>query len=282
VKLQHFPQFLLGSLIAFVVSFADAAELRVCAEDALGLAIDSARPGDEIVMCSGEWRDLDIVFEANGTDGERITLRAETPGETVITGKSRIRMAGSYLTVSGLRFENGYPNNAAVQFRRSESAVCNNCRLTETSIIDYSPNQGTAEFDDYQFYVRVHGRNNRVDHNYFVGKHSLGQVLTVQVSADRPEAHRIDHNYFGHRIPQPSGNHGESVQVGGAVEEFYVSRTVIEDNYFHEANGDFEIVSIKATNVIVRRNTFDRSMGNLSLRVGNGSWVDGNTFLGRL
>ncbi|VUX55648.1 putative Poly(Beta-D-mannuronate) lyase [uncultured Woeseiaceae bacterium] len=253
---------------------ADAADISVCTTSDLQNAIASAKPGDDIVMCGREWRDLDLRFDVNGTASTPITLRSDVPGNTIITGRSQILMIGSYSIVQGLRFEDGQAINSAIYMS------CNNCRLTETTIIDFSPAEGTAEFDSYQFYVRVRGKNNRVDHNFFSGKHGLGMVLHVEVKSDGPERARIDHNYFGHRIRHPSGNGAEAVKIGEHTTEFFQSGSVVENNYFYRSNGEFEIISVKASGITLRRNTFDRCEGALSLRHGDGSWVDANTFLG--
>ena len=262
------------------MSSGEAREFDVCTESDLNSAIKTASPGDEILMCSREWRDLDLLFEGQGSASAPITLRSRIPGEAIITGRSQIRMAGSYLVLSGLRFQDGFPVNSAVWFRKSSSAPCNNCRLTESSFIDFTPAANMPEFNEYQFYVRLHGKNNRVDHNYFTGKHGMGQVIAIEVTADGPESHRIDHNYFGHRSVHPSGNNAEAIKIGAYTAEFFESGSIIESNYFHRSNGEFEIVSVKASGVTLRRNTFDRCEGSLSLRHGNGSWVDGNVFLG--
>lgn len=267
-------------IFSFWISGADAAAISVCTTSELTSAIGSARPGDDIVMCSREWRDLKLTFEVYGTASAPITLRSDVPGETKLTGRSRILMAGSYAVVRGLRFQDGYAENTAVWFRKSISVVCDNCRLTETTIIDYTPAEGTAEFNAALYYVRVNGKNNRVDHNYFSGKHGAGQVLFDEVSSNGPQEHRFDHNYFGHRTQHPSGNWGEAIRIGGTGTYFFQSGTIIDSNYFYRSNGDFEIITVKASGVTIRRNTFDRCEGSLSLRTGNGSWIDANTFLG--
>lgn len=270
-----------GLLFTFWVVGANAANIDACTVSELIDAIDNAKPGDDIVMCSREWRNLEISFDVEGTAAAPITLRAATPGKSIITGRSQILMAGRYAVIKGLRFQDGYPVHAAVRFRTSSSRVCNNCRLTETSIIDYAPPLGSEDLvSHHEYYVQLHGKNNRVDHNYFTGKNGKGMVLYVEVKSDGPESHRIDHNYFGRRIEHPSGNNGEAIKIGEHTTEFLQSGTVVENNYFYRSNGEFEIISVKASGITLRRNTFDRCEGVLSLRHGNGSWVDANTFLG--
>lgn len=276
---KYYPLLLL-LLVSFYSLGAEAADVRVCSQPELRSALNSAQPGDDIVLCDGEWRDLQLSFNARGTQSRPITLRADTPGQAVVTGRSDILVSGEYVVIKGLRFQDGFPEQSAVRFRTSSSNVCNNCRLTESSFVNYAPAEGSPEFDTYQFYVRLHGRNNRVDHNYFVGKHGMGQVIASEISSAGPEGHRIDHNYFGHRRPHPSGNHGEAIKIGEHTTEFMQSGTVVENNYFHRSNGEFEIISVKGSGITIRRNTFDRCEGVVSLRHGNGSWIDANTILG--
>src|SRR3954464_4609181 len=68
-------------------------------------AAAEAKPGDEIVMVDGQWKDQAIRFVAKGQEGKPITLRAQTPGKVVLVGKSSLVVEGSCGVVSGLSFK---------------------------------------------------------------------------------------------------------------------------------------------------------------------------------
>src|SRR5690606_9066036 len=82
--------------------------------DELHSALERAIPGQTIVMKSGRWEDAVIEFDgmrsANGRGGTAeapITLVAEQGGAVVLTGQSRLRIAGEHMTVDGLLFTEG-------------------------------------------------------------------------------------------------------------------------------------------------------------------------------
>ncbi len=86
----------------------------------LNEAIKNAKPGDEIVLKNGVWKDVEIKFRGDGSKEMPIVLRAETPGKVSIEGKSYLKFGGSYLVVDGLYFKNGYsPSNAVIDFKIS-------------------------------------------------------------------------------------------------------------------------------------------------------------------
>ncbi|MFH7473787.1 chondroitinase-B domain-containing protein, partial [Pseudomonas syringae pv. tagetis] len=66
------------------------------------------QPGDEIVLADGTWTDARLLLKGQGTAAAPITLRAQTPGNVILSGRSDLRLAGSHLQVSNLVFRNGY------------------------------------------------------------------------------------------------------------------------------------------------------------------------------
>ena len=50
----------------------------------LNKAISEAKPGDQIIMSSGTWKNAQIKFYGEGTENKPITLKAEKAGETII------------------------------------------------------------------------------------------------------------------------------------------------------------------------------------------------------
>lgn len=242
-------------------------------------AAKSVQAGDAIILADGTWENFEIVLTGQGKAGAPITLAAQTPGAVKITGKSNLRIGGEFVIVRGLVFVDGYsPTGEVISFRRSKTDLANNSRVTET-VID-----GFSKPDRYEtdYWVGMYGKNNRFDHNYLAGKTNKGVTMAVRLNSaeSRENNHRIDHNYFGPR-PILGSNGGETLRVGTSHYADTNSNTLIENNYFDRANGEVEIISIKAGANVVRENVFDSSRGALTLRHGDGNLIERNVFLGR-
>ena len=268
------------ALAALVAAAAQATAREVLVRDqpAYRAAVEQAAPGDVIVLADGEWRDFEMVFAGSGTPEAPITLIAQTKGKVIVTGRSNLRLAGEHLVVSGLVFRNGHtPTSTVIAFRRTKQHLANHSRVTEV-VIDGFNNPERFETD---FWVMMHGRHNRFDHSYLVGKRNSGVTMAVRLDAEgsTQNEHRIDHNYFGHR-PILGSNGGETLRIGTSKHSLAESRTVVENNIFERCNGEVEIVSNKSGGNVFRGNLFLESRGTLTLRHGNGNLVEGNVFLG--
>lgn len=265
-----------GDFLVFArVYAASGREIPVSDMQALNKAIASAQAGDRIVMANGTWRDADILFAAVGDAGRPITIVAQTPGQVILTGTSRLRFSGRYLVVDGLWFKEGaLTDGHVIQFRRDSSFEAHHCRLTNTAVTDYNPPSDTTEYK----WISLFGTNNRVDHCYVSGKNHDGATVVVWVG-DGPNDHVIDYNYFADR-PELGRNGGETLRVGTSSVSMTTSRTVVEHNLFERCDGEIEIISSKSGENVYRHNTFRSSKGMLTLRHGNANVVEGNFFLG--
>src|SRR4051794_2344659 len=76
--------------------------------------VRKAKSGETVVLPDGTYTDIDLVVE-----GEGITVRAQTPGRVILTGKSRLRVAGRHVTVDGLFFKDGTDMDEVIAFRAS-------------------------------------------------------------------------------------------------------------------------------------------------------------------
>ena len=239
--------------------------------------VNNAKPGDVIVIPNGVYKDVSLQFYAKGTAGNPILIKAEEAGKVLIQGASNLRLAGEFVIIEGLYFTNGYsPQGAAIEFRLGDE-VANNCRITNCVIEDYNPSDRSASYAWVTFY----GRYNRFDHNCLVGKQNAEATLVVALDEARNQQnlHQIDHNYFGRR-PNYGSNGGETMRVGNSQYAHTASFTQIEDNYFEHCSGEVEIISIKAANNVVQRNTFFECEGSVVLRHGADNTVACNKFLG--
>lgn len=241
--------------------------------------LESAAPGDTIVVSPGTYRDLSMKWEGRGTAEAPIVVTAEIPGGTVITGSSVLNICGSHLVVSSFLFKDGMPvrnKGALVQFRNGDS-LARNCRLTGCVIDSYN----ATRRDHASSYVFLYGRQNRVDHCSFIGKKSLGVTLIVWLNYEGciDNHHSIDHNFFGYR-PVYGSNGAETIRVGTSQQCMEPSRTVISDNVFYRCNGEVEVISIKSCENTVKDNFLYECEGVLAFRHGDRNVAEGNIFVG--
>jgi len=236
--------------------------VRVSSAADIERAGNEAKAGDVLVMHDGVWRDQLIAFHAKGTAEQPITLRAETPGKVVLTGKSSLVLDGEHLIVSGVFLKDGELTNDGVKL------TGRNNRLTESAVVG----------GDYKFFVHFFGTSNRMDHCYLAEKTNDNPTLQIKVEG-RHNHHRLDHNHFGHRPPL-NRNGGETIRVGYSHQSMTNSGTLVEQNLFNRCDGEIEIISSKSCENVFRGNTFLDCAGMLTLRHGNRCVVDGNFFIG--
>ncbi|MDF4203873.1 chondroitinase-B domain-containing protein [Maribacter sp. SA7] len=244
----------------------------------LNTAIAQAKPGDDIVMANGDWKDVNIKFVAYGNEKNPITLRAETPGKVLITGTSDLKLAGEYLNINGLHFTNGSsPSSAVIDFGISEDSVANHCKITNSAIIDFNK----AQRNQTDLWVLFKGRHNELDHCYIAGKSNRGPTVRIDLAGNNSikNYHKITNNYFGPRPPK-GGPSAETIQLGNSFTSMAPSYTLVENNFFDHCNGEVEIISSKTNFNEFRNNVFYKSEGSLVTRHGNYCIIDGNVFIG--
>ncbi len=241
-------------------------------------AIKAAKPGDEIVLTNGIWKDVEIEFTAKGTAKQPITLRAETEGQVSIEGQSYVKFGGEYITISGLHFKNGYsPQRAIINFRLDSEKVANHCSVTNCVIESFNkPNR-----DNVDLWVAFAGRHNQLDHCYIAGKTNKGPTVRVDIKGNQSinNYHQIVHNHFGPR-PRKGGPSAETIQIGDSGTSMSPSYTNVSNNLFEKCNGEVEVISSKTNFNEFRNNVFYKSEGSLVTRHGNYCTIDGNYFIG--
>ncbi len=242
-------------------------------------AIKMATPGTTIVLKNGTWTDVHLQVNGIGTAELPITVIAETAGEVILNGTSKLSISGKYMVVSGLWFKDGAPttDKEVISFKKDSKTAAYNCRLTNCTISNY--NSADKSFENH--WVDLWGKNNRVDHNNFTGKTNGGTTLVVWLKGDEhiENNHQIDHNYFGKR-PELGVNGGETIRIGTSENSMKSSKTIVENNIFKQCNGEIEIISNKSCDNIYRNNLFIENEGTLTLRHGNRALVENNVFIG--
>ncbi len=272
MKLKYF----VCALAVSLASQAVAEEFRVALPE-VAAVLRTAKAGDRIVVADGDYRDLELKWRGAGAEGAPVRIEAATPGGVKIGGASTLRLAGRWLEVAGFDFRGGTaPKGAVVEFRCGQE-VADDCRLTDCVIDEYNPVRRDMAYS----YVILYGRRNRVDHCTFAGKLNLGVTLIVMLNEERSQQnfHRIDHNHFAPR-PVYGSNGAETIRIGTSQQAYKSSNTLVEENLFERCDGEVEVVSVKSSDNIIRRNVFFESQGVLALRHGDRNTAEENLFIG--
>ncbi|MCB1226177.1 MAG: polysaccharide lyase 6 family protein [Verrucomicrobiales bacterium] len=268
---------LIGLVLCSIALTSDGATL-VSDPESLRRAVRDAQPGDEILLSAGEWRDADLRLHGIGTEAAPIVIRAEQPGRTRLTGTSRLRLSGRFLTVRGLWFcDLAAPDSDLVEFRADSKTWAEHCRLTDCAITEDSSQISAQKTSRW---INLYGTSNRVDHCRVEGKTNHGATLVVWLSDAWRGQHRIDHNHFGPR-PALKGNGGETLRIGDSSTSLQRADCVIEENTFLRCNGETECISNKSCGNLYRSNLFTEVQGTLTLRHGNDCLVENNFFDGK-
>jgi len=263
-------------LVLALICPALSREMFVSDAEAFNEAAKSATAGDMIILQDGVWANARLMFHAEGTMEKPVTIKARTPGKVVLTGGSRLSLAGAHVVVEGLWFQNP-TEEEVIELRLDARRLANDCRVTHCAVTNELP---AAPGRSARF-VSIYGARNRIDHCHIAGKTSDGTTLVVWLSeaAEDQGRHRIDHNHFGPR-QRLGKNGGETIRLGDSKTSMQTAACVVEHNLFERCDGEAECISNKSCGNIYRFNTFKAVSGTLTLRHGNRCQVEGNLFDG--
>ena len=247
----------------------------------LNNAINAAVPGTTIILADGTWNDIFIDVDKNGTAAAPITITAQNAGAVLMTGNSRVYMEGSYLTVSGLVFQN--PANLVASSSEIEPVIelkqCDNCKILNNKIDKYN---GTESQKTIKFkWILADGQYNEIAYNSFIGKYGIGSIINDNRNSSTADYLKIHHNYFADRTPINGfndDNDQDAIRIGNSSTSLDDSFTEIYENYFYNFFGEIEIISNKSGNNKYYNNTFRKYSGCLTLRHGDDCEVFGNYF----
>ena len=260
-------------LLSIQLVFGAGNEIMVSNNSELTNAIASSRPGDMIIMKDGEWKDVEIDFNATATINLPITLKAQTAGKVVLDGSSKLTFSKPNLKVDGLLFKGGSIKKGSVISFNSD-----NCTLANIAIVDYNP----TDFNTKYYWVYFKGNHNLMTHCYFTGKSNMEPL----VGNDREDSRYNTVSYcYIKDIPYNEANGREIFRIWGVGKNAGPSDDgaffTVEYNLFDHADGEGEeIVSLKSNHNIVRYNTVRASMGGFNNRQGHYNLFEGNFLFG--
>ncbi|MBU3009788.1 alginate lyase [Polaribacter vadi] len=244
----------------------------------LNKAIKEVKPGTEIVLANGIWKDAEINFYGVGTQTKPIILRAENSGKVFIEGKSFLHLGGQYLKVDGLYFRNGYsPKNSIISYQINEDSTAFYSKITNCVIDGFTkPSRLTNDH-----WINFYGKHNTLAHCYITGKSNDGETLRVFQTGNKHNSnhHQIVNNYFGPR-PRKGGPRAETIRIGDSKTHMTPGYVNVSNNYFEACNGEVEIISDKTNFNTFTDNIFYKCEGSFVLRHGSFAKVNGNIFIG--
>src|SRR5690606_5936821 len=160
-----------------------------------------------------------------------ITLKAETPGEVILTGVSSLTVDGEYLVVDGLYFKDGFASPRVIYYTPN----CKYSRPTNPAIMNY--NDDGNLMPDIRWVV-IRGSDVTVDNCYFKNKTAFGVLLE-----GTGERFLFENNYFGY-FESDSANGRETVRVLSSddtrkqAHERYACESIVRNNFFDRCDGE--------------------------------------------
>ncbi|WP_430928321.1 chondroitinase-B domain-containing protein [Polaribacter marinivivus] len=272
------------NIIIFITFFVYTIKAQtVSTASDLQNAISNATAGSEIVLANGVWNNVFIDITKNGTASQPITIKAQNPGSVFMTGNSRVYMRGTYITVSGLVFQN--PSNLIENGSTIEPVFelnqCDNCKVTNNKIDRYNGTEAQRTLK-FKWVLIVDGKYNEISHNSFIGKYGVGSIINDNRSNATEDYLKIHHNYFADRVPVNNDINGlndqDAIRIGTSSTSLSDSYSEVYDNYFYNWSGEVEIISNKSGKNKYYNNTFRDYQGTLTLRHGNNCEVFNNYF----
>ncbi|QKJ30250.1 right-handed parallel beta-helix repeat-containing protein [Mucilaginibacter mali] len=228
-------------------------------------AINKAKPGDVIILADGVYKTAgDIIVDRKAAKDKPITITAEHPGKAEIAGAGGFSLMkpATYIVISGFKF-----THAASKAKTGIGTSF--CRFTQN--IFETPGDGED--------LTIAGSDQEVDYNTFQNKNAMGRFIAIRGEGKQiAERLHIHHNYFNNAVSQGGKNGAEAFQFGLSGFSLSSSNSLVEYNLFEHCAGENELISVKASAVVLRYNTIRDCPAQFTLRHGNKSQVYGNYF----
>ncbi|MEZ9854351.1 polysaccharide lyase 6 family protein [Vibrio breoganii] len=256
--------------------------------DALREKILNAKNGDVIEIEPGKYRNLgQLTIEANN-----VTIKARKAGTAWITGLVQFELKGDGITLDGLVFTEGGPNErfGGVRMMGDRITLKNSTFYYFNDDYPYEPDERRSEYPKY-LWVSLWGKDGQVINNRFEGKQKRGTLIGVQKN-ETPDNHIIKHNIFLDQKPNQfnefdikeairyNGNSWEAIRIGDSKASQWPSNSQFVENLMINMDGERELISIKSGGNIIGGNTIFESTALISLRHGKANVVEDNVVLG--
>lgn len=238
-------------------------------------------PGAELVIADGIWSDVNMTIRANGTWSQPILVRPESPGGVHFIGKTRIDVVGSNIIVADLTIRDGtYPTTTSVLEVGTSTQPCNACVVIGLHMQSLSAAAGSK-----LHFLGIRGKDVTVANSTFGRARSPGHFIydSFPTEAGAPAQLHLLRNLFFDRSAVSNENGYELLQLGESTVQAQSMYGRVEGNTFRDSlvpHRDTELVTVKSSDWLIRRNSFVNTVGSLSLRSANRVAVEQNRFLG--
>ncbi|MEN6306492.1 MAG: polysaccharide lyase 6 family protein [Anaerohalosphaeraceae bacterium] len=254
-----------AGIAAIWIGLASAATLHVDSLSNLQSAIDTASPGDRIIVADGIYTTTNpIRIRRSGTEDKPIIVEATTVGGVILGGTHGFTLdkPAACIHIKGFRFTHAAGGNTI----NSGTTFCQFTR-------------NIFECSGKGYYLLVAGDDAQINYNEFRNKGTVGNMIDVRGEGNQV-AQRvwIHHNYF-HDFTNAGANGAETIRFGLSGLSMSTGNGLIEHNLFARCRGENELISNKSCGNKYRYNTFLNSAGaQLTLRHGNDCLAYGNYF----
>ncbi|MEM6346243.1 MAG: chondroitinase-B domain-containing protein [Bacteroidota bacterium] len=241
-----------------------AAVFTVSSSGEFGAAQNNAAAGDSIIWKNGLYGNIFMQISKDS-----LYIGAETLGEVIFRGASRVNVSADYITFRGFQYVGGnIGSNDVINITGS------NGHYDEINIRAYRC---------YKYLrVREESQYVRITHCNFENRLTVADqnILSILVDANQPGYHKIQYCSFKN-FPGGGNDEGvEPIRIGLSTQADRNSRSLVEYCYFTQCDGDGEIISSKASQNVYRFNTFEDNLkAELVLRHGSEAIVYGNFFI---
>lgn len=243
------------------------------------------KPGDQLVLAGEKWKDARFTFEGNATAEAPIIIRPEKPGSVSFTGESAVTFHGEHLIVHDLAFRGvTISKNNEVLFRvgNGEAKPADHCVFNRIRFEDCGSTNPADWPKLHLWLMSMRGSGNTVANSIFSGFKHIGQMIgAAELPKGKLQQLHLLNNRFSDRPKIDDQNGYEIIQIGWSGEKAAATGSLIAGNTFENCDGENEIVSLKASDIVVRDNRFNGCQGVLSLRSANRVLVENNVFDGK-
>ncbi|MEQ8546496.1 MAG: chondroitinase-B domain-containing protein [Cyclobacteriaceae bacterium] len=252
-------------LVLFIIAHLGFSQTRfdISSESEFYDARNQANAGDSVVWEAGLYKDVFMVINVKG-----LVVIADSPGSVIFSGGSKVEIEADEVVLSGFQFVGGDIGSDHVISNWGSDVL-----ITQINIQSY---------ECYKYLiVDEDSRRTTISHSNFENRVTVADQNILSILVDNePGYHKIQYCSF-RNFPGNGNDEGvEPIRIGVSSQGHLDSRTVVEYCYFENCDGDGEIISNKATQNVIRYNTFiNNTKAELVLRHGDEAVVYGNFFL---
>ncbi len=243
------------------------------------------KPGDQLVLAGSDWKNARFTFAGIGTPEAPILIRPQVPGQVVLSGKTEVAFEGEHLVITGLVFRHvtvERPGTVVMRLGVTQDRLANQCIIHDIRMEDCNSPDLDSQRKLRMWYLTIRGRDNTVANSLFAGMKNYGQMLAAQeLPAKGLLRLHVLNNRFVRRPYVDNQNGYEVIQIGWSGEKAKSAASLIQGNHFENCDGENELITLKASDIVVRQNSFIGCQGVVSVRAGNRVLVQGNVFDGR-